>query len=132
MLHKIGDKGIDEKDIFCPINDFKRVDIELDSVYREKLRQIELEKRRKKEDKLLRLQQEEEKEKLEYYQMLSKKYGKANAKLIVEGEVRIGFTKEMCIEAWGEPEYINTTTTANGKIEQWVGGIVTFILRETS
>lgn len=127
VLHRMGDKGRDEQDIFCPINDFKRVDIELDSVYREGLKQIEIERQKKKEEKLLRLRQEEEKEKLEYYQILAKKYGKANAKLIADGEVRIGFTKEMCIEAWGEPEYINTTTTANGKIEQWVYGWFSYL-----
>lgn len=127
VLKEVGVKGKQEKELFCPINHFKRIDIELDSVYRERIRQIELERQREREEKRLKLQQEEEKEQLQYYQMLAKKYGKANAKLIVEGEVRIGFTKEMCIEAWGEPEYINTTTTANGKIEQWVYGWFSYL-----
>ena len=52
--------------------------------------------------------------------MLVKKYGATNAKLIENGEVKIGFTKQMCIESWGEPDDINTTTTAYGIHEQWV------------
>jgi hypothetical protein len=51
---------------------------------------------------------------------LAKKYGQSNANLIVQGKVRIGFTKQMCREAWGEPEDINTTTGSYGKHEQWV------------
>ena len=33
---------------------------------------------------------------------------------------QIGFTKEMCVEAWGEPYDINRTVTKNGVHEQWV------------
>lgn len=51
---------------------------------------------------------------------LIKKYGKENAILILDGQVRIGFTKEMCIEAWGEPYNINRTITRNVIYEQWV------------
>ena len=104
-------------------NGFKQVNIEIDSIYHEKLCSQELEQKKAREDRLLQEQKEEQ----EYYQMLVRKYGKTNAKLIKEGEVRIGFTKEMCIEAWGEPEYINTSTTANGKIEQWVDGWFSYL-----
>lgn len=51
---------------------------------------------------------------------LTKKYGASNAALIVQGRVRIGMTKKMCIESWGEPKSVNTTTGSYGTHEQWV------------
>lgn len=127
VLKEIDGMGNQGRELFCPIKHFKRIDLEYDSVYKEKLRQIELEKQRKEEEVQLKQQQEEEKEQLQYHQMLVKKYGKTNAKLIEDGEVRIGFTKEMCIEAWGEPEYKNTMTNADGKYEQWVYGWFSYL-----
>lgn len=50
---------------------------------------------------------------------LSRKYGKTNAKNIVNGHVKIGYTKEMCREAWGSPWDINYTTYSWGDYEQW-------------
>ena len=47
------------------------------------------------------------------------KYGQRNGQLISEGRVRIGFTKAMCKEAWGEPEDINTSRGSWGVHEQW-------------
>lgn len=123
VLREIDSNGEGEKELFCPINCFKLVTIELDSIYHERLLLQEQEQRRAREARML----EEQQEKAEYHKMLVKKYGKTNAKLIEEGEVRIGFTKEMCIEAWGEPEHINTTTTANGKTEQWVYGWFSYL-----
>lgn len=38
----------------------------------------------------------------------------------MNGQVKIGFTKQMCKEAWGEPDDINTTTNNYGSNEQWV------------
>lgn len=54
--------------------------------------------------------------------MLTKKYGAANAKLIVDGYVRVGMTKAMCKESWGEPYEINKTIGSWGTHEQWVYG----------
>jgi len=51
---------------------------------------------------------------------LISKYGKVNAQTILNGEVKIGFTKAMCREAWGEPDNINTTSNRYGTSEQWV------------
>jgi hypothetical protein len=51
---------------------------------------------------------------------LIKKYGAQNAKLILDGKVSRGFTKQMCIESWGEPNEINKTTGSYGVHEQWV------------
>ena len=53
---------------------------------------------------------------------LTKKFGTSNAKLIMEGKIRIGMTKQMCKEAWGEPDYINRTTSVYGSTEQWCYG----------
>lgn len=57
-----------------------------------------------------------------------KKYGKYNGRLIAQGKVAIGFTKQMCRDAWGEPKTIHTTTTRYGVKEQWVysGGYLYF------
>lgn len=53
---------------------------------------------------------------------LTKKFGASNAKLIMEGFVRIGMTKEMCEEAWGKPDEINRSIGSWGTHEQWVYG----------
>ena len=91
--------------------------------------------KRIEEEKLEKIAQEEqyEREKLEQeeiwkrkqaekYARLTKKYGKNIAKEIIEGYVRIGWTKEMCIESWGEPDEINKTTNKYSVSEQWVYG----------
>lgn len=53
---------------------------------------------------------------------LINKFGAANAELILQGKVKIGMTKEMCLEAWGHPEDINKTVGSWGTHEQWVYG----------
>ncbi|OJV45172.1 MAG: hypothetical protein BGO29_06155, partial [Bacteroidales bacterium 36-12] len=65
---------------------------------------------------------EEHNDRIAYNNKLMKKYGQQNSKLIIEGKVRIGFTKQMCIESWGEPEEINKTSGSYGAHEQWVYG----------
>lgn len=49
-----------------------------------------------------------------------KRYGKVNGQLIIEGRVKLGFTKKMCEESWGIPSDINKTTGSWGVHEQWV------------
>ena len=51
-----------------------------------------------------------------------KKYGAANANLILNETVKIGMTKEMCKEAWGGPYDINRSSGSWGTHEQWVYG----------
>jgi arginyl-tRNA synthetase len=51
---------------------------------------------------------------------LAKKYGKSNAKMMIEKHVSVGWSKEMCKESWGEPNDINVTTGNWGTHEQWV------------
>ena len=47
--------------------------------------------------------------------------------LICEGTVCLKMTKEMCVDAWGEPLYINSTIV-NGLVhEQWVYGWHTYL-----
>ena len=63
-----------------------------------------------------------EKEEQERIPNLIKKYGSEKGKIIGDGKVRIGFTKQMCIDSWGEPQSINKTTSKYGVNEQWVYG----------
>lgn len=51
-----------------------------------------------------------------------RRYGKVNGQLIVEGRVKLGFTKKMCEESWGIPSKINKSTGSWGVQEQWVYG----------
>lgn len=58
------------------------------------------------------------------------KYGEAVANDILKGQVRLGWTKEMCIEAWGRPKDINRTTGSYGVHEQWVYGLKYYLYFE--
>ena len=71
-----------------------------------------------------------EKEQKERKAALYRKYGKATAELILEGKVRIGMTREMCREAWGSPEDINTMSGSWGVHEQWVYGTNSYLYFE--
>lgn len=51
---------------------------------------------------------------------LIRKYGRKNGSLIAQGKVAIGFSMQMCKDAWGEPTSIHKTTTRYGVNEQWV------------
>lgn len=85
-------------------------------------KEIQAKEAKEKQEELLERQKEAKEERI-YKQRLIKKYGAKNAALILDEQVRIGFTKEMCVESWGEPRYINSTITRYGKQEQWVYGI---------
>ncbi len=65
-----------------------------------------------------RLKKDEAKRKAD----LIRRYGAQKGKLISEGIIEVGMTKRMCIEAWGSPEKINTTSSTAGVHEQWVYG----------
>lgn len=41
----------------------------------------------------------------------------------MDGEVKLGFTKSMCREAWGEPEEVNRSVSIGYTLEQWVYGL---------
>ncbi|MGB4658982.1 MAG: hypothetical protein WBI07_07375 [Mobilitalea sp.] len=51
---------------------------------------------------------------------LIKQYGKTNAYSIMNKDIKLGFTKQMVIEAYGQPYDINTTVGSYGTHEQWV------------
>ncbi|HEX7414457.1 MAG TPA: hypothetical protein VF411_10485, partial [Bacteroidia bacterium] len=53
------------------------------------------------------------------YEEFVKKYGKANADLVASGQVRIGFTKEMCVYAWGPLCTPSTVVNDQGTLETW-------------
>lgn len=55
-----------------------------------------------------------------------RKYGTENGKIILEGKVKLGFTKNMCLEAWGPPYDITKTVSSGMLTEFWFyynGGI---------
>lgn len=54
------------------------------------------------------------------FESFSKKWGKDTAYQILEGNVKIGWTKEMCRYSWGSPDHINRSTGKWGVHEQWV------------
>lgn len=63
---------------------------------------------------------EKEKERIARVNLIRKKYGKANADLILSGKVRTGMTREMCRDSWGVPTDINKSSGSWGVHEQWV------------
>lgn len=67
-------------------------------------------------------QRQEELAQQEHTKQIVKKYGNKYGKLICEGKVCLNMTKEMCIESWGEPLYINSTIVKGLVHEQWVYG----------
>lgn len=58
---------------------------------------------------------------------IMQKYGQKYGSLICEGKVCLNMTKEMCIEAWGEPIYVNSTIVKGLVAEQWVYGWRTYL-----
>ena len=49
-----------------------------------------------------------------------KKFGKDKWQIILDEDVKIGMTKEMCELSWGKPNEINQTILSGKKSEQWV------------
>lgn len=105
-------------------------DFEEKIIYAEEQRKIEEENARKRAQEEAEYRAKIEREEREYKANLIKKYGKDNALLILDGQVKIGFTKEMCIESWGRPYDINRTVTAYGTHEQWVYGLWCYLYFE--
>ena len=50
---------------------------------------------------------------------LTKKYGDKYSKLIYQGQVDIGMTKDMCLESWGPTLNRRKYTDSSGEIEVW-------------
>jgi|GEM_PF-5672651 len=79
-----------------------------------------------KEEELKRLKEKEEDD-INYKQYLIKTYGKNNANIILNGEIRLGFTKEMVLESWGNPDNVNSLINQDGKIDCWSYGLITVV-----
>ena len=73
----------------------------------------------KAEEEQAKAKERQEKEQ-QRIQALVDKYGQSNVNLARQRKVKIGWNKELCKEAWGEPRSVNKTTTAYGVHEQWV------------
>jgi hypothetical protein len=82
---------------------------------------IEREQKQREHDR--KLEQEER----EYRNSLIRKFGKANASLILNEEIRLGFTKAMVEEAWGSPKDITTVTNYGGSVECWIYGVGSYV-----
>ncbi len=82
---------------------------------------IEMERKQREYD------QELEREEREYRNSLIRKFGKANASLILNEEIRLGFTKAMVEEAWGSPNDITTVTNYGGSVECWIYGLGSYV-----
>lgn len=63
---------------------------------------------------------------------LKKIFGNDNFKLIFEGKVKIGMTKEMCKKSWGIPNSVNKTNLKGTLTEQWVYGSKRYLYFENS
>lgn len=95
---------------------------EYDEIIAEKQR-AEEERQRIAEEK----QRQEELARIERNKQIMQKYGNKYGKLICDGKVCLNMTKEMCVEAWGEPLYVNSTIVRGLVHEQWVYGWQTYL-----
>lgn len=58
------------------------------------------------------------------------KYGNSMGPLIAKRVIRLGMTKAMVIDSWGQPQDINRTVGSWGVHEQWVYGNSTYVYFE--
>ena len=85
---------------------------------------LRIEKAMKAEEKR---QKEEAEEERKEYNRLIRLYGAANAKLIRDNRIKLGFTKSMVEESWGYPYDTTTITNAMGTIECWIYGMGSYV-----
>ena len=89
-----------------------------------------VEKQKSEEERLEAQREHERQEELANQQrkeQLIKKFGSTYGQLIADGKICLKMTKEMCLEAWGEPYSINTTIVEGLTMEQWVYGLGTYV-----
>lgn len=92
--------------------------------------EIVAEKKRAAEEKQRIEEERQRQEELaiqERNKQIMQKYGSKFGSLICDGKVCLQMTKEMCIEAWGEPLYVNSTIVKGLVHEQWVYGWQTYL-----
>jgi len=87
----------------------------------------------KKENEIKRIKQQKDKEEnrinqLKHREEIIEKYGQEMGTIIADGKVRIGMTKKMCIESWGDTILSIKTTTEKGTFErlQYGSGVLYF------
>lgn len=80
-----------------------------------------LESERREEE--IRIQRETQ----QYKSDLIKRYGSTNANLILDGRIRLGFSKAMVKEAWGNPYDTMTVSNYYGSVECWIYGMGTYV-----
>lgn len=97
---------------FIEKNEYDRI-YELDKNIRSTQAKIAA-KKREAESKLRNERNEQRKKEL------IGKYGEENGVRVYNGQIFLGMTKQMCIDAKGNPQKINKTTTIYGTSEQWV------------
>jgi hypothetical protein len=61
-------------------------------------------------------------EDIKHKNSLIKKYGQTNGSLVYQKKIRLGMSKEMVIESWGQPKDIHRTVGSWGVHEQWIYG----------
>jgi hypothetical protein len=94
----------------------RRLQRERDSLYNIKIEQSKIAERIKMDS----LQVAEEEQRLEWESNMLKKYGKVNGNIIIDHDVRLGFTKQMCRDAWGEPDEITSYMVGKVLHEDWI------------
>ena len=82
---------------------------------------IAAQKERERQEELVRQIRKEQ---------ILKKYNSKYGPLIANGQICLKMTKDMCIDAWGQPISINTTTVEGLTLEQWVYGLGTYVYFE--
>ena len=60
-------------------------------------------------------------------QLRARGYRGALLRDLLAGTIRIGWTERLVLEAWGEPNDVNTTITRYGRSELWIYGRGTFV-----
>lgn len=92
------------------------------------VRRQEIAERQARDEQIERERQEAiDADNLAYERDLIRRFGKTNAKIILNEEIRLGFTKAMVQEAWGSPYETTTVTNYNGTVECWIYGIGTYV-----
>ena len=105
-------RGLNDKSInFIPYEKYIKEEEIKKLNEQERVARIKREEQLKREQSLSR--QKERK------QMLSSKFGNEIAIMILDGNVQIGMTKEMCQYAWGNPYDKNITIVQNMTYEHW-------------
>ena len=99
--------------VLIPTSGLDGIELASDKRAKDEAQQVEAARRQRQQEL------DDERELREMENSYARKYGRANAKLIMDGEVRLGWTKQMCIESWGEPSDRTRVTTQFGSAEAW-------------